>query len=402
MNRHDVLTADAPVPASIAEPVRTAVAGHDLTVFVETWPTVKAMIEDIGAAVKRVWLESYIFLNDAAGKAVAEALKDAARRGVEVRLLYDAIGSQTTPASFFAQMKRAGVQVHCFHSLWEALWRFSFLRVLNRRDHRKVLVIDDRVAYFGGMNIVDVASAAAAARAEHLPLSASWRDVHLRLEGPQQAEVAESFDRSWRRARGERVARRPAHYRQAQLAGGEESIQFFDSGPGARHTRAARLFAHIIQRARHTLTLSMAYFLPVGRVLAALVRARRRGVLVRVVVPGDSDVPVVQYAARHLYTRLLRRRVHIHERQGNMLHSKVMIVDDEWTVVGSANLDARSLWINLEFVAVIHSRKLAEVMKTIVAYEIAHSHRFQLRHFRELSWWRRVRNRLAWALRWWL
>jgi len=408
MTAPDTPTAVAPdpiaalAPPSVGQPVRVRVAGHDLTVFAETWPTIKAMVEDIRAAKTRVWLESYIFLNDAAGKAVAEALKDAARNGADVRLLYDAVGSQTTPASFFAQLSRAGVRVHCFHSLWEALWKFSFLRILNRRDHRKLLVVDDRVAYFGGMNIVDVSSAVVAARAEHLPMSASWRDVHVRLEGPQQAEVAESFDRSWRRARGEPVERRPRRYRQAQLAEGEESIQFFDSGPGFKHTRAARLFTRLIRRARSTLTLSMAYFLPVGRVLRELLRARKRGVLVRVVVPGDSDVKLVEYAARHLYTRLLHKRIHIFERQGNMLHSKVMIVDDEWTVLGSSNLDARSLWINLEFVAVVHSRRLALVLKEIVAYEVAHSKRAQLRQFRELSWWRRVRNRMAWSLRWWL
>jgi cardiolipin synthase len=408
MTQPDPPTAVAPdpiaalAPPSVSEPVRVQVAGQDLTVFVETWPTIKAMVEDIRAARTRVWLECYIFLNDAAGKAVAEALKDAVRNGVEVRLLYDAVGSQMTPSSFFAQLSRAGVQVHCYHSLGEALWKFSFLRVLNRRDHRKLLVIDDRVAYFGGMNVVDVASAVAAARAEHLPLSASWRDVHVRLEGPQQGEIAESFERSWKLALGEPVSGRPRRYRQAHLAEGEETIQFFDSGPGFTHTRAGRLFARLIRRAKKTVTLSMAYFLPVGRVLRELLRARKRGVLVRVVVPGDSDVKLVEYATRHLYTRLLRKRIHIFERQGNMLHSKVMIVDDEWTVLGSSNLDARSLWINLEFVAVVHSRRLAAVLKEIVAYEVAHSRRVQLRQFRELSWWRRLRNRLAWSLRWWL
>ncbi len=398
----DAVSAVPTTLPSLSEPLRATVAGHDLHIFVETWPLIKAMVEDIRTAHQRVCLESYIFLNDAAGKAIAEALKERARAGVDVRLLYDAIGSQTTPASFFARLQRAGVQVHVFHSLWEAFWHFSPLRVLNRRDHRKLLVIDDHVAYFGGMNIVDVSSAVAVARAEHLPMSAGWRDVHVRLDGPQQAEIAESFDRSWRRARGEPVPGQPRDDRPAQLTGDGESIQFFDSGMRKKHTRAGRLFTRLIQQARSKVTLSMAYFLPVGRVLRAFLRARQRGVMVRVVVPGDSDVPLVQYAARHLYTRLLRHRFHIHERQGNMLHSKVMIVDDEWIVLGSANLDARSLWINLEFIALIHSPKLATLMNEIVAYEMAHSKRVTLRAFREQSWWRRLRNRLAWALRWWL
>jgi len=383
-------------------PVTLTVAGQELTVFVEAVPLIAQMILDIRSAQQRVWLEVYIFHDDAAGRAVAEALKERARAGVEVRLLYDAIGSQATASSLFEEMRQAGVQVHEFHSIWEALWRFSLLRILNRRNHRKLLVIDDRAAYFGGMNIIDAASPLSIEEAEHLPLSAGWRDVHVRLVGPQQAEIAESFDRSWRQVHGHPVKTRPRPYRQGQLAKGEESIQFFDSGPGRRHSRAFRLFNRLIQTARKKLTFSMAYFLPVGSVLRNLLRARKRGVLVRVVVPGVSDVPVVQRATEHLYALLLRRRFHVYERQVSMLHSKVMIADDEWTIVGSCNLDARSLWINLEFLAVIHSRPLAKIMNEIAAYEVARSLRVTLRSTRKTSWWQRLVNGLAWMFRWWL
>jgi cardiolipin synthase len=149
-------------------------------------------------------------------------------------------------------------------------------------------------------------------------------------------------------------------------------------------------------------TLSMAYFLPVGPVLKALLAAHRRGVFLRVVVPGASDVPLVQHATNHLYGRLLRKRFHVYERQVNMLHSKVMVVDDEWAVLGSSNLDARSLYINYEFLAVIHSRGLCRVLNEIVDFEIAHSRRVRPREYRERSCWRRLVNRLAWGLRWWL
>src|SRR5207245_7869629 len=143
--------------------------------------------------------------------------------------------------------ERAGVQVHCFHSVWEALYRFSFLRVLNRRNHRKLLIVDDRVAYFGGMNLVAQGSAGLVQADEHLPVSAGWRDVHVRLTGPQQEELAESFDRSWCRARHLKVKRRSRPYRLGLPAPGEESIQFFDSGPGRKHTRAARGFSQLIR-----------------------------------------------------------------------------------------------------------------------------------------------------------
>lgn len=383
-------------------PVTLTVAGHELTLFAESVPLIAQMILDIRSARQRVWLETYIFHDGTAGQAIAEALKERARAGLDVRLMYDAIGCQATRRSLFEELRQAGVLVHEFHSFWEALWRFSFLRVLNRRNHRKLLVIDNKVAYFGGMNIVDASSRLTIEQAEHLPLSAGWRDVHVRLIGPQQHEVAESFDRSWRRAHSSPIKSRPRAYRQGQLAPGQESIQFFDSGPGLKHTRAGRLFNRLIQAARRKVSFSMAYFLPLGSVLRNLLRARRRGVLVRVVVPGVSDVPLVQRATEHLYSLLLRHRFHVFERQISMLHSKVMIVDDQWTIVGSCNLDARSLWINLEFLAVIHSPTLARLLNEIVAYEIARSRRVTLREARKKSCWHRLINRLAWMFRWWL
>src|SRR5262249_54479575 len=205
-----------------------------------------------------------------------------------------------------------------------------------------------RIAFWGGMNRGDGASRVPGAHGEPLPLSAGWRDIHLRLVGPQQKELVESFDRSWRRAHGEPAPRRPRAYRRALLADAPESIQFFDTGPGRGNVRAGRLFGRLIKAAQKQITLSMAYFLPVGAVLTSLLKARRRGIGVRIVVPGESDVPIVQRATRHLYDRLLRRRFRIYERQVTMLHSKAMVVDEHWSLVGSCNLDARSLWINLE------------------------------------------------------
>jgi cardiolipin synthase len=123
---------------------------------------------------------------------------------------------------------------------------------------------------------------------------------------------------------------------------------------------------------------------------------------VRVVVPGESDVKLVQHATHYLYNRLLRRRVRVYERQHHMLHSKVMVVDDEWCVVGSCNLDARSLYINHEFLALIHSPRLAKALNEIVEGEIVNSRRISFKAYRARGWWDRLIDRLAWTLRWWL
>src|SRR5260370_1413748 len=182
-----------------SQPRRVVVADQELTVFAESPPLIEAMLADIRAARTRIWVETYIFFNDSAGEAVAEALKERARDGLDVRLLYDALGSSATPSSFFRRLENAGVQVHAFHSLWEALWRLAFFPSPTRRDHRKLLIIDDRVGYFGGMNLANPGYIPGSAPGRRRRRSTGWRDIHIRLNGPRQAELAESFELSWRR-----------------------------------------------------------------------------------------------------------------------------------------------------------------------------------------------------------
>ena len=171
------------------------VAGHELTLFVESRPMIDAMAADIASAQNRVWLESYTIAADAAGQAIGDALEAQARDGRDVRVLYDAIGSQGTAAALFSRLRAAGAEVHAFHSLLYALRNFSLFEILNRRNHRKLLVIDDRVAYFGGMNIVDTVHPGGGATAGDLSEAGGWRDLHVRIVGPQVADVAESFER---------------------------------------------------------------------------------------------------------------------------------------------------------------------------------------------------------------
>ena len=253
------------------------------------------------------------------------------------------------------------------------------------------MVVDDAAGYFGGMNIIDNAEPVRPAR-QRPASSGGWRDVHVRLAGPQQGQLAESFDRSWCRAQGRRKARLPRAALRAELrqvAGGQgagESIHFFDSGPRGPLSRAARVYRRMVQRAQSQITLAMAYFVPVGGVLRALLAARKRRVGVCVIVPGRSDVAVVQRATAYLYDRLIRRGWRIYERRQQMLHSKVMIVDELYTLVGSANLDPRSLYINLEFLAVIRSAEMARLMQEVCRFEMAHSRRITMEDCRRIGW----------------
>ncbi len=384
---------------------RLAVAGQELTVFEESPPLIAAMVEDIKAAKARVWMESYIFTADAAGRAVAAALAERARAGLDVRLMVDAWGSFSTPASLFNQLRAAGVQLHVFHALGEAIYRrLKFLQVLNQRNHRKLLVIDERIAYFGGMNVVDQSGihSAADARLRHLPALAGWRDVHVRLVGSQQAEVAESFARLWKRVHRQRGARQRRWKVQQILQTTDEAIFFFDSRPAFKSRRPHRILAPLIRQARQEVTLSVAYFVPMGRILRELLKARKRGVRVTIIAPGQSDVKIVQWASRHVHEFLLKHGIRIYERKDRMLHSKVMVVDGRWSVIGSCNLDARSLRMNLEFFALVHAPRLAEALSRICLEEVQDSVRVRAAHCRRRPWWQRLLHRAAWTLRHWL
>jgi len=385
-------------------PPPVTVAGHEVALYTESRPLIEAMIYDIHAARQRIWLESYIVAHDALTAPLFEALAAQARAGLDVRLSYDAVGSQETPQRYFDQLVAAGVQVRAFHTIWEGLSRFALFDILNRRNHRKLLVIDDHIGYFGGMNIVDTASPEAHTGDPLGPTpSGGWRDVHLRLSGPQVPEMAASFLSSWERKRFSlRRWRRRGMRARLFAHGPAESIRFVDSGPIWRYSRAARYYNILIRHARTSITLSMAYFIPLGEILRSLLRARKRGVLIRVITPQKSDVPLVQACSRYMYTKLLRRGFRLYQRRDRMLHSKVMVVDQEWTLVGSCNLDPRSLFINQEFFAIIRSPALAKVILDICQFEIAHSDRVGMAHVQNQTWGQRAHSTLAWMLRWWL
>jgi cardiolipin synthase len=380
------------------------VAGHELQLFVESPPLIDAMLADIRAARNRVWMETYIFADDAVGRAVAEALADRARAGLDVRLVIDAFGSFSLPNSRLQPMRDAGVQVHAFHSLGHILKAPRLVHALNQRNHRKLLVIDDQIAYFGGMNVVDLGGIHTRddARRQGLPASAGWRDVHARLVGPRQVEISAMMDRLWQGSHHRKRQKSPRWPVPDFSRSAGEALYFFDSRPALRRRRPQRVLIPLIRQARREIMVLMAYFVPLGRVLRELAKARRRGVRVRVILPQSSDVKLVEWATRHFYERLLKRRIEVYERRDRMLHGKAMVVDGRYSVIGSCNLDARSLRFNLEFFAVIDSPEVAAELARIGGEEIAASRRVDAAYCRGRPFWQRSFERFAWSLRKWL
>lgn len=411
----------ASTSAEVDPPISIEVAGQRLTLFFTTESQLELMLRDIKSATHRVWLETYIFLDDRVGRPIADALKERALAGVDVRVHYDAVGCLVASRTFFTELAAAGVKLNCFHSAWECLRCFAFLKTYNLRNHRKLLVIDEQAAYFGGMNIVDHTCQMSGGTETRHPTAIGWRDLHVRLEGPAQVEVAASFDASWKRSLGKgHRPRELAVSLKRQMAldrlkksgrsqpgpdesySPEEWIRFFDSGSGPRSERSARLFMRLINAARSRITLSMAYFLPVGRVKRTLFRCASRGIPVQLVLPSFTDAPLIYRATRFFYHMLLRRGFEIYERSECMLHNKVLIVDDEYVVLGSSNFDVRSLWINWEFLAVVRSYRLAALLNEVIQREIQSSCRVTHDDWHNQLWWQRLLDRLAWSLRRWL
>lgn len=396
-------------PPSLALPADSslppiAVGNNELKLFVDSASYIGALVADIRSARRRVWIESYIVSADSAGNAVAEALAERAAAGVDCRFMYDYVGSGFTPAAFFSRLAAAGAAVHEFHGWRLALAELRFFRVFNQRNHRKLCVIDDRIAYFGGMNLADQAPLATQGDvlSRGLPPSAGWRDVHVRLTGPAQGRLAAIMDGLWRKKlRLKRRRSLPWRVRR-MFARRRDHVYFFDTRPGLRRRRPARVLVPLIDGAERRITVAMAYFIPQGAVLRALLRARERGVTVRVIVPEKSDVPIVRWCSRYLYGLLLKRGIRLYERRDEMLHSKVLAIDDDWTVVGSCNLDPRSLQTNLEFLAAIRSSQFNRAVKRICAHDLRSSRRVTWHDYAGRGWTQRVLDWLAWRLRRWL
>lgn len=396
-------TSDAPRPPVFEadELGPTTVAGNELWLITTSARQRARFVSDIREARNRVWLESYIFADDAFGREIAGLLMGRARAGLDVRLLVDGIGSFATTETLFTDLRAAGVRVHVFRPVTEGLDRWPFGRWLNRRDHRKLLIVDDDTGYFGGMNVVDTAllDTSGAGRA------AGWKDAHVRARGPFVAELAAAFLRLWDKcAEKRRVVwpKWPAPPRPISPGNDSDAIVPYDSIPAVRFRRPERFLVPLLRSARQRILISMAYFIPTSQVLAAMCDLKQREGEVEVVVPGVSDVPAVGWAARSLYSVLTKRGIRVHERFDRMLHSKLIVLDDDRVLVGSCNLDPRSMRHNLEFTVVVRSREFASLARRVFDEDRAASQPVDLAAWRRRPWWQRALDWVAWRMRSWL
>lgn len=340
-----------------------------------------AMLEAIRGARRSVTFETYIYWSGRIGEEFARALCERAQAGVKVHVLLDWVGSGKIEKSYLERMEKAGVQLERYHPLaWYTLSR------LNHRTHRKLLVVDGRVGFTGGVGIGDKWMGDAQDE-DH------WRDTHFRLEGPAVAHMQAAFLDNWLKTHAEVL--HGEDYFPAQPPAGEMAAQVFKSSSREGSESIRMMYLLSIAAARESILLSASYFVPDDLSVRMLVEARQRGVRVDIIVPGPKvDVELTRKASRARWGRLLEAGVEISEYQPTMYHCKVMIVDGTWVSVGSTNFDNRSFRLNDEANLNVLNRDFARQLTRTFEADKALSHRITLEQWRRRPWSERAVERI--------
>jgi len=360
--------------------------GNRLTLFTNGDTTFNSFFQSIQNARLSINLETYIFNSDDLGWKMARLLVEKAQDGIEVNVIYDAIGCIATSPELFSYMRKGGVELVKFHPLipWRKVWNISF------RDHRKILVVDGKTAFVGGMNI-GLEYAGKKLKGQN------WRDTHLKVEGPAVRMIEFFFMENWHRQGGAMINFNK-HFPPVKEKGNKLVMTLSSmSRKGIKPIQLAYLTA--IKHAHESIYITNAYFIPDRKIYRALVKASGRGVDVRVILPGKNDLPVVQYASSYLYKRYLKHNINVFEYQENVLHAKTAVIDGIWSTVGSANLDRRSFKKNREINAIVLGKEFGEDMVNIFNDDQKKSRELLLKNWERRSFSRFLLEWLAYRFR---
>ncbi|MFA5939866.1 MAG: phospholipase D-like domain-containing protein [Sinimarinibacterium sp.] len=371
------------------------VLGNKLTLLQNGPDTYAAMFAAIRAARDHINLETYIFDDDEAGNQFSELLLERQAAGVQVNVIYDSVGTLTTPAAFFERLRSGGIQLLEFNPVNPMIGNKRGW-LLNNRDHRRQLVIDGRIAFTGGINISDTygSTPRKRGRRDADQTGTGWRDTHIRIEGPVVAEFQKLFIDTWTQQKGEPLA--PRDYFPKLAAQGDEIVRAIGSTSSDPHSLIYLTLMSAISQAEREVHLTIAYFAPDEQLLKALTDAAARGVDVALVLPSYSDSWPIFHLGRSHYTELLRAGVTIHERRSAVMHAKTACIDGVWSTIGSTNLDWRSFLHNNEINAVILGRGFAAQMEAMFEADLAQSETITLEHWRHRGLRVRV---MEWAAR---
>jgi cardiolipin synthase len=363
--------------------------------------TYRAMFAAMRAARNHINLETYIFGDDDVGRQFADILLEKQAAGIQVNLIYDSVGNLNTPREFFERLSAAGVQVLEFNPV-NPLAGNKKEWLLNNRDHRKLLIVDGRVAFLGGINISEYYSSSPFSRSGRKTgkSAAGWRDTHLQIEGPAVATLQTLFMDTWTKQRGEPLAKK--NYFPKIAKQGAEIVRVIGSSFTDPYSRIYLTLLSAITNAEQRVYLTNAYFVPDPKLVEALTDAARRQVDVRLILPSQTDSWAVFHAGRSHYTELLRAGVRIYERHGTVMHSKTAVIDGVWSTVGSTNLDWRSFLHNDELNAVMIGRSFGEQMEVMFAKDLAESMEIDLKSWKRRPFTFRTQEWAARLAEYWL
>ena len=331
-----------------------------------------AMLAAVSAAEKTITFETYIYWSGEVGQKMADALSERARAGVKVNVMIDWVGSLKMEDELLDEMKVAGVLIHLYRPLhWYNLGR------MNNRTHRKLLVVDGRIGFTGGVGIADQWQGKAQ-DPEH------WRDMHFRVEGPVVAQMQAAFNDNWIKATGEVL--NGADYFPPLPPAGSSDAHLFISSPAGGSDSMHLMYLMSIAAAEHSIDLEASYFVPDTLITKALLAARQRGVRVRIVLPGPHiDSETVRIASKREWGELLLGKVEIYEYQPTMLHNKLLIVDRELVSVGSTNFDIRSFRLNDEASLNVYDKEFATRMTDVFEQDLKPTKRYTYEMWKQRS-----------------
>lgn len=350
---------------------------NTIDIFTDGPSKFRALKRDLREARRSIWLQYYIFLDDELGREIADILIEKARDGLDVKVIYDHVGSFGARNRFFKKMKEAGVDVHPF-------FRVTFPQLANRinwRNHRKIVVIDSETGYIGGMNIAD--------RYEKgLPDGSVWRDTHFRVTGDVVRSLALSFSIDWAFLKKHPLL--PMHFPETDPYASGVGMQLLTSGPVSPRENIVLAFLRAISSAKKSIYIQTPYFLPTDALQQALEAAAAARVDVRVMIPCRPDSRLLRYASFSYVTRCLRNGIKVYLYLPGMLHAKAMIIDDEIVTAGSCNFDFRSFENNFEANLFIYDRDVNRKMRDIFFSDLAKCSKLTYSEWHRRPWWQRA------------
>ncbi|RJG04717.1 cardiolipin synthase B [Noviherbaspirillum cavernae] len=383
------------------------VAGNKVTLLDDGPLTIRAMRDAIGRARDHINLETYIIEDDEVGRALSDLLIKKRAAGVQVNLIHDGVGTLGTPREFFDRLRAGGIAVLEFNPVDPSKAKGKW--DINQRDHRKLLVVDGRVAFTGGVNISGVYGKSALLSRRPPPTvpsappdagDAAWRDTHMRIEGPAVAEFQKMFLETWQRKSGHALS--GAQYFPPLKAEGKALVRALGSVAEKADYTIYKTYVSAFANADKSVYLTTAYFVPDRQIVDAMKDAARRGVEVKLIFPSFTDHALILYASRSYYDELLEAGIRVYERNTALLHAKTAVIDGVWSTIGSTNLDMRSFLHNDELNAVVLSADFAERMEALFERDLRESTEITALQWKQRGWLDRLREWGARLFSYWL